>query len=161
MIFFIKGARKEARTATIMYALMYSTKTIKMVQSDDLVKEFPEKLVSFLENLIAFKWPDRSVVVVNQHDVQNTAFISACTNYGGREIKYLVSRHDNQFLRVASSSVMVKFVPDVVVRFLESKIDFGDCHPLPFDKRFSKFFQNIEYSCYSLNVFYTFISIFR
>lgn len=157
--FLIEGAKMDAN-GEIMYALKYAGAVCKMVSSSEMIAKCPEKLVPFLESMIVFNWPDRSTSN-NAVDVGNYAYISACTNNGGG-IKYLLSRNDNRFLHVATSNNMLNHAPDVVVRFLESKIDFNDTgHPLPQTRNFSKFFCFFKIYFYSTSKFRYFNPIFK
>lgn len=124
---FSKGAAMSAND--ILYALKYSN-DIKLVPSAELVDKFPEALVSFLESHTQFNWSESPSA--DNIETSNTlgTFISACTNQGGQGFKYLLSRVGNEFFRVVPSRTMVKHAADVVVRFLESKLDFNDCDPL-------------------------------
>lgn len=134
-----------------VYALRYFvTAKIEAVPSSKLITKFPEVMVSFLENQIEFYWPQSNGIITNDSNVsQNGAYISACTNQGQSGIKYLVSRRDEQFLRVVSSRVVVQFAPEVVIRFLESKLDFNDCHAFPpkgFSSEFIFFIFDFQFS---------------
>lgn len=126
-IFFSKGAKMSA-DGEIEYALKYSGSNIKAIKSSELMVNFPETMVSFLENQIVFRCPGKNLVLPNNDNVLlNSAYVSACMNQGGQGMKYLLSRRDNQFLHVAPSRVIVEHAPDVVIQFLESKLDFNDC----------------------------------
>lgn len=110
----------------VSYAL-YAEQKIKMVASSELLANFPEALVQFLEDAIVFSWLPRDFIDNKNH---NEAFVSACTNQGNGGIKYLLSFDGNQFLRVMTSEFALKHAANLVVAFLESNLDFDDCHPL-------------------------------
>lgn len=124
--------------AGLVYALKYEGTKIKLVTSAELVAEFPEALVSFLENQIEFNWPERQPPF-NNNVLNNQAYISACTNQGPQGIKYLFSRNDVQFVRVVRSKFAVERFPAHVVEFLESKLDLNDCHDPPNNKVYGTF----------------------
>lgn len=125
----------------IMYALMYKNRKIKAVASADLVKKFPEAVVTFLEGQVVFKWSPRDTLVHDNSSNNRIGHISACTNQGGQCFKYLWSRGDNQFGGVIPSRLAVQFAPNNVVSFLESKLDLLNVSPAtPDNKPYGKFF---------------------
>lgn len=97
------------------------------MSSNELLTKFPEALIAFLEEQIEFNWPQSDPL--NQNMLTNFASIATCTNQSGDVIKYLLSNKANLFLRVIPSPLAVARVPDLVVGFLESKLDFNDSKP--------------------------------
>lgn len=121
----------------IIYAL-YEESIMKCMTSAELVEKFPESLVAFLESQIEFKWPQHDPMINNNSN--NHIYISACTNQGNQGFKYILSRNDTQFFRVMKSRLAVEQLPNMVVEFLESKLDLNECNPLPKTKRYGRFF---------------------
>lgn len=121
----------------VAYALFAQSK-IKMVLSSELLAKFPETLVKFLEDAIVFSWPSQRGHHVDINNMNNAAYISACTNQGNEGLKYLLSVDGNQFVRVMSTNFALEHAADLLVAFLESKLDFNDCHKLPNEKCYGK-----------------------
>lgn len=134
----------------MVYALKYGTSTIKIVTSAELVTKFAEALVSFLEDQIQFSWPQSESSFNNNNSsmLNNQAYISACTNQGQQGLKYLLSRDRTQFLRVMTSKFAVEHAPNLVVEFLESKLDLQDCNPLPNNKVYGIFYFKLAFTLY-------------
>lgn len=107
------------------------------MSSNELLTKFPEALIIFLEDQLEFDWPQRDPLKNNL--LTNFAEITMCTNQAGEDIKYLLSRNGNLFLRVIPSRLAVVRVPDLIVGFLESKLDFTDSK-VPNNKRYCEFF---------------------
>lgn len=116
----------------VSYAI-FSESKVTMVASSELLAKFPEALVQFLESVIVFSWPSQRDLIDNNMK-NNGAFISACTNQCGKGLKYLLSVDGSQFIRVMTTDFALEHSADLVVAFLESKLDFDDCHKLPNDK---------------------------
>lgn len=111
----------------IKYAVRKNAK-IDVVESSDLATQFPESVIGFLEGQVHFSWPQHSESSrSNQMSNNHVVFISACTNQGGQGLKYLLSRNNEQFVRVANSADMVRVAPHLVVAFLESNLDLLEC----------------------------------
>lgn len=123
----------------IDYALHEKSK-IKLMASNELLSKYPEALVTFLESQVEFIWPQRDINVVANNVLNNRVYVSACTNQGVLQgLKYLLSQNATQFVRVIPSRLAIEQVPNIVIEFLESKLDLTDCNA-PKNTAFGKFF---------------------
>lgn len=116
-------------TTGMVYAL-YERSNIKLMTSNELVVKYPEALVCFLEGQVQFNWPQRDALVnsSNNNMLINRYYISACSNQGDQGMKYILSRGGAEHLRVMSSQLLVEQAPNLIVEFLESKMDLSDCN---------------------------------
>lgn len=118
-----------------MYAMLRRNGKIEMITSTSLFEKFPEALISFLENQIQFESPQPQLFT-NEND--DFTYVSGCTDQSGGCVKYLLSRNNVQFFGVIKSHVAAERMPDLVVQYLESKIDVTDCYPQSNNKRYGK-----------------------
>lgn len=106
---------------------------IEVMDTGEIVRKFPEKLVQYLETKMVFSPPRRSVHFDNEIGLQRIdepLEVIACTDHGDGTIKYLCAVQNNTKTIVSSNDAVHKF-PGLIVDFLESKIDINDCMPFP------------------------------
>lgn len=145
----------------MVYALKHEGTNIKLMTSAELVAKFPESLISFLERQIEWSWPQQQPVF-SDLTLHNGNYVSACTNQGVHGIRYLLSRNDKQFVKVMRSNVAAELIPDLVVQFLESKLDLNVTNAPPNNKIFGNFleFTKFFHSFFNHKNFHPFISKF-
>lgn len=112
------------------YAIKYrDEKEIQFLSSDQAVKMWPAKVLSFLKKNITFVMPTPGLPQPMLTEINTAAAIGkpamvlACTDTNGK-IEYIFQWENGFSRKIASDEY-----PDITIRYLESKIDFGVVNP--------------------------------